>query len=189
MDHGTGRFVMNRGKIVILLIFGTALVISIGSVWFRHQQMRHVIDTFTSPVAQLIAYAPEAEILQLGAPSDELVGEDRPVGAEEIKIAHRIYPIVARKKVDSSRGFGKLRADLVRDSNYAWPEPTDMVVEKTLAEWQYVLLLTDDKEQARLAFSPDTCQMMLIDAVRIVSIAPICEATKELLAEQFAKGR
>jgi hypothetical protein len=180
---------MNRGKFVILLIFFAATAVSVASVWYRHHQMRHVLETFTAPVAQLIAYAPEAEIQQLGSPSEEAIGEDRQVGAEEIKIAHRIYPIIARKKVDSSRGFGKLRADLVRDSNYTWPEPTDVVVERTLAEWRYVLLLTDGKDQARLAFSPDSCQMMVVDAVRIVSIGPICEATKELLAEQFATAR
>ena len=180
---------MNRGKFVIFLIFFTAIAVSIASVWLRHRQMRHVLETFTAPVAQLIAYAPEAEILQLGTPSDEMVGKDRQIGAEEITIAHRIYPIMARKKVESSRGFGKLRADLVRDSNYTWPEPSDVVVEKVPAKWQYVLLLTDGKEQARLAFSPDSCQMMLLDAVRIVSIDPICAATKELLEEQFAKGR
>jgi hypothetical protein len=180
---------MNRGKFVILLIFVAAAAVSVAAVWYRHQQMRHVLETFTAQVAQLIAYAPEAEILQLGAPKEAVIGEDPQAGTEEIKIAHRIYPIIARKKVESSRGFGKLRADLVRDSNYAWPEPTDVVVEKTLAEWQYVLVLTNEKDQAQLAFSPNSCQMMLVDAVRIVSIAPICDATKELLAEQFTKDR
>jgi hypothetical protein len=173
---------MNRGKIIILLILAVAVGVSFYGIWFRHRQMRRVLESFSAPVAQLIAYAPEAELLMLGSPNPGAI--DPIAEYEETRIGDRKYPVVNKKSVASIKGFGKLRADLVRDSSYNWNQANN--TSEAAANWQFVLVLADGKDRAQLALSPDSCQIMLLDAGPVLSIAPICEPMKELLAEQFA---
>jgi hypothetical protein len=182
------EFVVNRGKIIILLILTVAVGISVYGVWFRHRQMRRVLESFSPPVAQMIGYAPDVELLLLGPAGSSAAGEVKDSNGKRVKIGQDEYPITATRNVIAVKGFSKLRADLVRDSNYQWADPPDAVIVKVAPVWEYVLVLTDDQEQVRLAFSPNSCQMMLLDSGPILSIAPICEATKELLAEQFSKS-
>src|SRR3954471_12021936 len=98
---------MNRGKIIILLILTAAVAVSVYGIWYRHRQMQRVLNAFSAPVAQLIAFGPEAEVLELGPEAAPVVAE-----TQTVTIDQKRRSVVANKSVGPSKGFSNLRADL-----------------------------------------------------------------------------
>src|SRR4051794_21556148 len=111
MDRTPCMSAVNRGKVIILVVLTAALGVSAYGVWYRHHQMRRVLEALSPRVAQLIAYAPRAEVLQLGVP--ELSGSNRSGDEQTITLLGATYPIKERRNLAGSRGFSNLRADLV----------------------------------------------------------------------------
>ncbi len=174
--HGTQ---MNRGKIIILLILTAAIAVSGYGVWYRHHQMRRVLAAFSAPSAQQIAYAPETEILRLAAQGEATTGADH-----NIEIGHQPHSVLNRKVIHDSKGFSNLRADLVRDSSYDWTA-TEPAETNDSANWQYILVFRDGADEVRLAVDIDHCQIMLLNAGPMLSIAPICKAVTDYFHDQF----
>jgi hypothetical protein len=174
---------MNRGKIIILLILSAAVGISGYGVWYRHQQMHRVLEALSPRAAQLIAYAPHVELLELGAGENPAAEPDL-----VISIQNKNRSIAAKKVVGESKGFSNLRADLVRDSSYAWNKPEAKPGDNDVATWQYVIVFNDGSDEARLAFDTEHCHLLLLESGPALSISPICEAATAFFLEQFPKA-
>jgi hypothetical protein len=172
---------MNRGKIIILAIVTVAVAVSIYGVWYRHRQMQRVLSALGSPVAQLVAFAPEVEIIELGSPAEGQTTELE----KTVTVDGTIRPVIAKKSPGASKGFANLRSDLVRDSSYDWQQSDQSADTAAGHNWRYALIFRDGHDEAQLAIDADTNWIMLLDRGPQLSIEPISQAMASYFADQF----
>src|SRR5262245_53654261 len=150
--NGDTETAMNRGKVLALLMVIAGLLVGGFGIWFQHRQMRRITEAFSPATAMLIAYAPQVELLRLGA-ADEAPGDP-----ETVHIHDRAYQVVGRQRIESLPEFVKVRKWLVRDENYDWnrlPAEGD-------TSWQFLLDASDGRQHARLALDAAGEQLILL---------------------------
>jgi hypothetical protein len=185
-----------RGPLLIFLMFAAAASIAGFSVWFNQKQSYRVIQALSPRVTQLIAYSPQAEIAQLvplqnsaagdaaandGAKKD--ASQDASNPADSVTIAGHAYKMQSRKNALGIDHFADVRHWLLHNDNYDWNSPP----ENNAAGWEYVLILSDGSDQARLAFDLHRqCLMLLPDGVPL-SVAPMHEGLQAFFESQFSQ--
>jgi hypothetical protein len=174
----------NRGPIVILLLFASAAGIAGFSIWYTHAQSYRVIQALSSPVTQLIAFAPQAEIMQLAAAHDEPAGDGINAAASQpdiIRIQNQAYKIVQKKNAIGLDRFAELRHWLLHNDNYDWN-----AAPPANATWQFLLVFTDGTTTAQLAFNFEQKCLVLAPDGAVLNIAPMQEGVQAFFTAQFS---
>ncbi len=134
---------MNRGKFVAVLIVVLGLAAGAWAIFVRHNQMQRVLEAFTPATAEMIAHAPQVELLRL-VPDITPAAEH----AELMGIGDKTYQVAERKRVETTNGFTYLRTALLNDASYEWDQP----VEGAQRDWQYILDFGDGPSHYLFAF-------------------------------------
>jgi hypothetical protein len=150
---------MNRGKLVIVFIFGLSAVMGGYAWWHHYTQGRRCLDLWGAEAAELIRYAPQVEVLQL-AHSD--TGD-----AETIQIQGESLAIAARKVVTGTPGLVHARQALIEDASFNWQ--ADLAGP---SNWQYLLRFTRGDQQVSVAFDCDRGRVQLVGTDRQAALKP-----------------
>jgi hypothetical protein len=172
---------LDRGKLVILFIFGLSLAAALGGLWWRHLQTREVLEFWGADNAALISRAERVEALLLEPEVDgeaDLAPADT---APRITVGGRVYRVAAVKDVSRGRGFLNMRGALTVKRNYHWqPSPCE-------AKWTHGLKFTGAKGVVTLVFSFDCPRVTAVGLGREAGTEPIADGLKLLLGEQFVE--
>jgi hypothetical protein len=167
------------GKLVILGIFGVALLAAGASWWFRYNATHHAAGFWGSKVARLIRDASHVKLQQITRDKD---------GTDSVKVS---------RFVSKAPGLTHLRAALLEDSSFEWPA-TD--TEPPSPSGWYLRFEGDSaKDVARLYFTPDlryvfhftpelihSAQGVSAGKFRGISCAPISAGLLEMFTEMMA---
>jgi hypothetical protein len=135
----------NRGKLLIVFIFGTALVLSIFAWSFQFLRGRRVLELYGADAARLIRVdADRVELLLLGEPQSGDADGDLPL----IKIDAQQLPITDTIDISKARGLIHARQALIEDSSYEWHRPPG----DCTPHWAYALRFSHDDRRATAAF-------------------------------------
>ena len=167
---------MNRGKLVAALIVIAGIGAGTWAIFARHDQMRRVLEAWTPPTAEMIAHAPQVELLQL-VPDTSTAGQQ----AELMGIGNKVYQVAQRKSVVEANGFTYLRTALVNDASYDWEHPP----EGAERNWQYILDFGDGPSHFLFAFDFTAPCMMKLEGGKTVSIRPIATGAEAFCREQL----
>ena len=130
---------LDRGKVVVLVIFLCALVMGSFAWWYRYQQGHRCRQLWGSNAAQLIRQAPTVFLLTL-APASEAASDADPAALE----------IARRVEISGAPGLLHARHALLQDVNYQWHKAAE--ADKTA--WRFVLEFQAGSERAQVWFSP-----------------------------------
>lgn len=169
---------MNFGKALILFMVVLGLGAGALGVWYRHHHENRVIDALTPQGAELLAFAPEVELIRLDRVLSD--AEDRPaVDDETFEIQGGAYRAVAKQSLTESPTFTKLRKALVQNIAYDWEQtqPTGAT------DWPYLLRFRRKNEEALFAFDPAQCRIALPASQQVLSIRPVQPGLEKLLKE------
>ena len=134
---------MNRGKLIVLGMFGLALLAIVFACWYLYQRDRRVMALWKPEGVRLIQNAGRAKgpgwmhLLQL-AP----VGSASPLNAaESLSIGKDEYVVVNAKDTAGLPGADPWRIRLVEDASFDWnaAEPAAAPI------WQYAMRFATDR--------------------------------------------
>src|SRR6186997_3305623 len=131
---------MQRGKLVILAIVGTALVLAGYAWWHRYQQGRRSLTLWGAKQAQLIRHAPRVELLTLGYGDTQ--NED-----DSLMIGGRFFPVLKRADVSREPGLVHARHVFIEDSSFHWSANAS----DCRGNWDYALQFSNGNESIHLA--------------------------------------
>jgi hypothetical protein len=172
---------MYRGRLLILMMFGTAAVVAGFAIWYRHQQSNRVLEKMPASVAALIAYAPQA-VLQQVVPEKNAAQQKAP--AEIIRLQGQPYWVLETKNGISLRDFSAVRGWLIHNDNYDWSAlPKDHT-----GNWQYGILFSNGADQTEILFDNDNAQMLLPDGA-VLNTTPMINGLKSFFGEQFPPAK
>lgn len=175
---------MNRGKLLILVMVAAGVAAGTLKIWKQNQHMDQVLENLSSNVVRLIAEAPQAELLRVRLLSES---ERRPT-SEAIEDDGQAYEVLDRKVLIGVKGFADVRDRLVDDTSYnSWK----VHLEPGPSYWQYVLIFSDGKEQARLAFQISDRRralVKLLDHGPYFAADPIADGLETFFTAQFAES-
>lgn len=142
-----------------MVLLGGALLLGIGSWWYRYEAA-HRASQFWGPVAsRLIAQGEGFEALTLQPESDKSL-------AAQVSAA-----LKQPTNLDHARGQAHLRHALMSDSNYLWDQP----LESSEVKWQWVLRFYEDDRQVLALLSDDLKAIGKLDAAGERVAAFSCE--------------
>lgn len=169
---------LDRGKFVVLFIFGVSLVAGGVAVWHLYEKGDRTKEFWGTENAVLIYHAPQVELLKLH------VGDDVPQEVlEEILVEGRFRPVIDRQDISQARGLIHFRGALIEDASFDWNKPRG----DSPSHWQYIFRFTKDGDQAALAIDVASARARLVGSDRELSIAPIVQGAKELIERQYPK--
>ena len=84
---------MKRGTILAVLIVVIGIAAGAWAIFARHNQMQHVLEAFTPATAEMIAHAPQVEMLQL-VPDTTAPAEH----AELMGIGDKVYRVAQQER-------------------------------------------------------------------------------------------
>lgn len=150
---------MNRGKLVILFIFGLSAVMGGYAWWHHYTQGRRCVEFWGAETGELIRYAPQVEVIQLANSKAE--------DAETIQIGGESLAVAARKDITGTPGLVHARQALIEDASFLWKAelagPSD---------WQYLLRFTDGAQQVSVAIDCDQGRVRLAGTDRLAALKP-----------------
>ncbi len=170
---------MKRGTIIAVLLVTAGVAAGIWGVLSLHGQMRRVMEEFTPATVEMMAHAPQVELLHL-IPDTTTASQH----AELMGIGDVVYQVDGRKTLADS-DFSYLRFALLRDASYEWDKP----VEGEQRRWEYILDFHDGSSHFLFAFDFSSPCMMKLEGGKTVSIAPIATGAKAFFDEQTQQGR
>lgn len=201
-----------RGFILIFLMFGTAAGIAGFAVWFNQRQSYRVIEALSPRVTQLIAYAPQAEVMKLVPASDlavsaaaggqgtSSIGEQKTSRAGEQSARHagnqeaslagdgEIIKIQDRAyKVASKKNPSDL--DHFKEVRH-WLQHNDNYdwnaqAQQDANQWDYLVSFVDGSNDAQLAFDMQHQCLLLVPDGKPLSFAPMHDGLKAFFENLF----
>lgn len=171
---------MNRGRWVILVIFGLAGAVGVLSVGLHYWISRRAIAWWGHDAAALIQNAPQVAALQLqphfgpahGGPTDT---------AETVTIGGVGYDVVRRKDLAGQDGLDHLRNSLLEDMNFAWNAPPPAAP----SQWRFALEFRDGAKRLVIVLDPTGRRLARAETGASLAIAPIATGWEDFFAEQF----
>ena len=167
---------MNRGQIVIVSIFGVALVAAGFSLSFRYTQTHDVLEFWGPQAAKLIASPDRVELWELESfaafegesPQDKI-----------LTVGNEFYKPKVIREVTTAPGFLNARSALTLSRNYQW-DPTGCD-----PNWSHALVYSRGSETAVVVLSIDCGWVYSLGSNRSASIAPIAKGLARLFKEQL----
>jgi len=204
---------MNRGKIVIVIIVGVALLAAGFSTWYHYRNQHRAQNFWGATTALLIDKAPDVAVLRLGtpgeaggasaaeSPEDEPPAEEAAKGdaakegsakedsvAEEPKHPSALeYNETVWGVVDTKDAKGaKGIANLRRALILDTTYDWSTSGERPEPKWQYAVSLNDGQNWAAVLFDFDTRQIALTGGKKTALLEPEANAEfKQFFGEQF----
>jgi hypothetical protein len=168
---------MQRGKLVIVAIVGTALVLAGYAWWHRYQQGRRSLALWGAANAQLIRHAPRVELLTLGEGDTSAKGSS-------LKIDGRLVSVLKRADVSSEPGLIHARHVFIEDSNFNWSASDS----DCRGDWSYALRFSNGDESIHLALDLKCGRAYLVESQadgRLIK--RVREALAKYLDDHFEK--
>jgi hypothetical protein len=184
---GQNRNMLNRGKLVIAAIVAVAVTAALFSTWYHYQHARRSRDFWGTPMAILIAQAPEVEALKLGASEVRAEQGEADQGESHavtpIEFAGHSWKVVRSKEALKAPGMSNVRHALVLDPTFDWTGPPSDVE----PHWQYALEFADERQWAMVLFDFDSRQVALAGGKATALLDPAAnDDMREFFGEQFA---
>lgn len=154
----------NRGKWLILFIFGTALAMALFAWTFQYLRGRRVLALYGPVAARLIRVdADRVELLLLARPPRGMVLEGAPhlqIGDEPVLISNTL-------DITRARGLIHARQALIEDSSYDWERPPA----DAAAQWGYAMRFSRGDRQVTSAIDSGVRQLRLIETGATAALA------------------
>lgn len=145
----------NRGKLVILFIFGLSAVMG-GYAWWHHfTQGRRCLELWGGEAGELIRYAPVVEAIKLGDPSEE--------AAVAVQISGSRVPVGRSVDISNTPGLVHARQALIEDASFRW----DSNIPTTPVEWTYGLRFVDGQQRVTLAFDRVAARVCHVESGKV----------------------
>ena len=163
------------GKLLIILIFGTALVGGVATLWVQFDARRRSREFWGADNAVLINRAPKVELLRLTKAS-----EPRDDGSQ-VTIDNVTFEISERKDVSKTRGFVHVRDALIRDAGFEW----DKARGDCVPQWDFALDFEKGDQKAIVAIDLNCERVQLVAGGQEASIGPTMSGIKNWLDAEF----
>lgn len=163
------------GKLVIIVIFGTALVGGVATLWFQFDARRHSREFWGSDTAVLINRAPKVELLRLSRAKES--DEDD----EQLTIEGVNYDVTERKEIGKARGFLHVRDALIRDTGFAWEKKRG----DCQPNWEYVFRFVEHDKIEDIAFDLHCERVRLVSGGQEACISPMVQGIKDLIDREL----
>lgn len=170
-----------EGKWLIIGMLCLAFAAAAFGWYWNLQASRHALDFWGGDVAQRIAAAPQAELLQLARLRTPAGADTSPADVLEVDGAR--YAVRKRADVSQVRGAGNVRRMLVQDASYQWPA-------EAIAgpDWTLALQVQDARGSAVVLLSPETRQAALLGHPGTVRLDPAAaKILSQFADEQFRR--
>jgi hypothetical protein len=169
---------MNRGQLVILVVFGGSLVAAVSSIWYRYRETRPVLDFWGPEAVRLITHPDRIEALQI----ERLVAAPAETdNTDLLEVDGDVYRIVQARDVTGGRGLTNARHALTVQSSFQWHPDLPACA----PNWQYALRLFEADRRATILFSIDCPLTRLAGGQRVAGIGPIAAGLETVLREQL----
>jgi hypothetical protein len=165
---------INRGKLVILLMLMTAVAAAGVAWWYQFRQGGKVLQLWGSAAAYRIRLAPKCELWQLAPLSDE-------ENDERLLVNDQAWTIAARRDITEARGLVHARQALIQDANYLFEVPPH----DKLPDWSYALRFQDESGQTLLVFALADGWVFEPQSGRYARLTPIIGGLQKFFREQF----
>jgi len=165
-----------KGKLVILFIFGLALVAVVAALWYRYEQTRRTLGYWGPENAALLKSSAEAELIELAPPNAPIDAQ-----SETLEVDGQRRRIVRRVDITRARGLVNVRNALTLDASYGW----DTAATNCHSDWDYALRLTDGPQEVVLLLDMQCGQVRPLDGSKAAHIDPILDGLREFFSEQF----
>ena len=152
---------MNRGKLVIVFIFGLSTAMGVYAWWFHYQQGKRCLQLWGSETATRIRFAPRVEAMVLG-------DADPSADAGTLTIGGRSVAIRQRARIEEVPGLLHARYALLEDASFQW----DAALADQPATWQYAMRFEDDDGAVVLLFDPAAGWVRDLDSGREGRLRP-----------------
>lgn len=170
-----------QGKLIILLMLGTAVAMA-GFAWtFQYMRGREVLRLWGADAAQLIRVdASEIELLVL-SPAAETAAADAAANAT-LDVAGQTLHVAQRVDISKARGLIHARQALIEDASFDWK----LARGDCTPDWRYALEFRAGDRRAVIAIDMHCSRVRLLPGDREASIAPIAEGLEKFIVEQLA---
>lgn len=168
---------IDRGKLVILFIFGLALSATAFSWWYHTQRGDRALLFWGRQAAMKIRHAPQVELLQIDRAENVTPTGER----EVVPIGGRDYCVKDRRDISKVPGMLHARQALIEDASFAWGESPD----GREPDWQFVLVFSERGEQAIIALDSDCQHVRQCPSDGQASLRPIASGMRTFIAEQL----
>ena len=166
----------DRGKLVILIIFGLGLAATAFSWCYRVQSGNQALRFWGSDAAGLIRHAPRVELLLLD-PAES----SRTTGATTfLAIGRRRVPITSRPDISQAPGLLHARQALLEDASFAWDDSGN----REPLDWRFAFRFSDRGKQCTIALDSACLYAQLCENGRPVSVRPISGGLLTFILEQ-----
>lgn len=174
------------GSKLVLGMVALALVLGLGSWWYRYEAAHRATQFWGTRAAGAIARPDQVIGMELADPLPP-GGEISPEKASTImRIGSEVYPVASKKDLVSARGIKHMDSLLLADHNFRWDRP---VVNQ---RWKWAMLFVNNAGTARVLFSDDLQSVGMLDLeglqVKAVDCTPLKSALEEYLARADVFG-
>jgi hypothetical protein len=177
---------MTRGKLVVVVMFVTAIGMGGYAWWHQYQGGRRCAEFWGTRAMVIVRYAPRTEFFSL-IPIDKATNQDaaskRPTPtistqatAPPVVIDGQQYISMNYKHISAAPGLVHARHVLVDDSSFVWNSSPD----ECQPQWEFLLRFTDDAGQVTVVFDTQCGWIQWHEENRRVRLIPS-------LAEAFRK--
>ena len=159
-----------QGKLVIVTIFGVAILMSVYAWWHNIHTGDQVIDFFGIETATRLRHADKIELLILDNSESEKSTRDSTIGN---------LPTKSVRDISSSPGLIHMRHIFIQDHTYEWEEDIPAVV----SDWAFALRFTDSVGQTTLMFAPSEYVVEHVESGNLIIMSQLMDNLIRYLAE------
>ncbi|MEO1970324.1 MAG: hypothetical protein ABGX07_02155 [Pirellulaceae bacterium] len=150
---------MNRGKLVIVVMFTVSAGMAGFALWFQYNAGKNCMKYWGAESAERIQNATRVHLVALTHPSDgsqvatplvEGAGSSAttiPLGNDELMLNSVRYTITREREISARPGLKHLQRALVEDRTFDW----DSDRRDTRPNWNYLLVFTNQTGQSTVA--------------------------------------
>ncbi len=140
---------MNRGKLLIGVIFAVAALMAGFAVWWQVQQQRRALAFWGRDNAILIRHAPHVELLRLEPDAADDTREAIPFGAATYRVAERM-------DMAEVEGMLHARHSLIEDYSFVWDEVNgDGAPGHPSPPWRFAFRFKEAENETVVLFDQD----------------------------------
>ncbi|MBA61742.1 MAG: hypothetical protein CMJ76_05185 [Planctomycetaceae bacterium] len=160
-----------QGKLVIIGIFGVAILMSVYAWWHNIHTGDQVIQFFGIETATRLRHANKIELLILN---------DEPASSENmLKTSMGRVSVKSVQDMSSTRGLVHMRHIFIQDHTYEWEKG----IPEMLSGWSFALRFSDSSGQTTLAFAPSTYLVEHLETGKLIVMGELLDNLIRYLAE------
>lgn len=171
-----------RGKVVVLGIFGVAILLAAFAWWWNLRQNGRASQLWGRDNIRLMRLAKQVELWELAPADAPTISSSERV--ERLIVDGTPYQILSRRNISQARGLVHARHALTEDASYDWTQPGGSAGSDNTDSWRLAVRFQEDEQTATLLIDPTSHRVRLLEGKREATAISRILAGWEKLAER-----